>query len=450
MKIQHKLTLVSSMVFGLVLTFSSGLIYLNFIESAENIFFEELGRKAALTALFYLEEDEMSSKEFSRIEQKFLNATVNQEIRLYDRSGNIHFGKADPDTNITSKILSTIRDRDHYSFKVGSLYYYAIYYRDNQGSFSVIIKANNPTLSAQENEFLKILLTALLIGIVVIVVLSYTLSRVAYQPIRGIIHQVQSLDMTGKKQMLTYPKTKDELEDLFKEFNGMLEKSYKSIQIQKNFINHASHELKSPLASIVGNLEVLLNKERSVQEYQNTIGHVLSDAERLGKILENLLTLAGLDQSAVEMNTLERIDEILWEVLDQLKAEYPGTIVNLLWQLPEDRPELLSFVCNRTQLYIALYNLIENAAKFSDGQPVDVQLLETDNRLMIEIRDRGIGIKSEDLVHIAEPFYRGGNTSHRRGNGLGMAIVTRIFEKHQIVMKIDSAPGKGTAIRIRF
>ncbi|KQS26662.1 HAMP domain-containing sensor histidine kinase [Dyadobacter sp. Leaf189] len=450
MKIRNKLTLASSLVFGLVLTVSSGLIYLNFIKSAENIFFEELARKAALTAIFYLEEDEMSSKEYSRIEQKFLTATADQEIRLYDRSGNIHFGVADPDSNITANILKTIRDRDHYSFKVDNLYYYAIYYRDNQGSFSVIIKANNPTLNAQESEFMKILLTALLIGIVVIVVLSYTLSKVAYRPVRDIIRQVQSLDVTGKKQMLTYPQTKDELEDLFKEFNGMLDKSYQSIQIQKNFISHASHELKSPLASIVGNLEVLLSKERSVQEYQSVSGQVLTDADRLEKILNNLLTLAGLQQQNIETNAPERIDEILWEALDQLKTEYPETKVNVLWQLPEDQPDLLTFTCNRTQLYIALYNLIENAAKFSDSKPVDIELFEINKSLGIKIRDRGIGISSEDLSHISEPFYRGSNTALQKGNGLGMAIVTRIFDKYKIQLKIDSAPGAGTEIQIRF
>ncbi|WP_439556140.1 sensor histidine kinase [Dyadobacter sp.] len=450
MKIQHKLTLASSLVFGLVLTVSSGLIYLNFIKSAENIFFEELARKAALTAIFYLEEDEMSSKEFSRIEQKFLTATADQEIRLYDKQGNIHFGEADPDTNITIKILKTIRDRDHYSFKVDNLYYYAIYYRDNQGSFSVIIKANNPTLNAQESEFLKILTTALLIGILVIIVLSYTLSRVAYRPVRDIIRQVRGLDVTGKKQMLTYPPTKDELEDLFKEFNSMLDKTYGSIQIQKNFISHASHELKTPLASIVGNLEVLLSRERPVHEYQSVSGQVLSDAERLEKILKNLLTLAGLEQYAGEMNTSERIDEILWEALDQRKIEYPDTVVNVVWQLPEDRPELLSFTCNRTQLYIALYNLIENAAKFSDGKPVAISLFEKHNKLHITIRDRGIGISEEDLAHISEPFYRGSNTTSKRGNGLGMAIVARILDKHQISLNISSIIGEGTEMEIRF
>jgi len=450
MKVQHKLTLTTSLIFSLVFTVSSGLIYLNFVRSAENIFFEELERKAALTATFYLEEDEMSSKEFGRIEQNFLTATANQEIRLYDKLGNIHFGEADPDTNITAKILKTIRAHDQYSFKIDHLYYYAIYYRDNQGSFSVIIKATNPTLDAQESEFFKILLTALVIGIVVIVALSYTLSRFAYSPIRHIIEQVKSLDMTGRKQMLTYPKTKDEMEDLFKAFNGMLDKSYQAIQIQKNFINHASHELKSPLASIVGNLEVLLSKERSAQEYTSVNKHVLSDAARLESILKNLLTLAGLEQHAPENNKPERIDEILWEVLDQLAKEYLATKVNVRWNVPEDQSVLLTFICNYTQIYIALYNLIENAAKFSGNQPIDIVLTENKARLLLEIHDKGIGISDEDQMHLTEPFYRGSNASSVAGSGLGMAIVGKIFEKHHIDFAVESALGRGTTVRVRF
>ncbi|GGB76810.1 sensor histidine kinase [Dyadobacter sediminis] len=450
MKVQHRLTLVSSLIFSLVFTVSSALIYLNFTKSAENIFFEELARKASLTALFYLEEDEVTSREYKRIEEKFLNATANQEIRLYDKTGNIHFGEADPDTNITSKILKTIRDRESYSFKVDSLYYYAIYYRDNQGSFSVIIKANNPTLNAQENEFLKILLTALVIGIMVIVALSYTLSKIAYSPIRHIIEQVKSLDVTRQRQQLTYPETRDELEDLFKEFNAMLDKSYQNIQIQKNFISHASHELKSPLAAIVGDLEVLLNKERSVHEYQAVSRDVLHDAERLEKILENLLILADLEKHTPEIMTEQRLDELLWEVLDQLSSEYPDTKTNLLWKLPEGRTDVLTYVCNPTQIYIALYNLVENAAKFSEGKPIAISLEQVEERLLIKIQDQGIGIREEDLKHIFEPFYRGSNVSRRKGNGLGMTISGKILENHHIRMQISSAAGKGTTISILF
>ncbi|MCE7073074.1 HAMP domain-containing histidine kinase [Dyadobacter sp. CY327] len=450
MKIQHKLTLNSSLVFGLVFTVASALIYISFTKSAENIFFAELARTANLTASFYLEEDELSTREYQRIEEKFLNASANQEIRLYDKTGKIHYGKADPDTNITIKILKTIRSNSRYNFKVGDAFYYAIYYRDNQGSFSIIIKAHNPTLQAQEWELINILGIALVIGLVVIVAVSYTLSRLAYEPVRHIIGQVKTIDMTRKRHQLTYPDTKDELEDLFKEFNSMLEKVYQSVQIQKNFISHASHELKSPLASIVGNLEVLLHKDRKIIEYKDVNQQVLKDAERLEKILQNLLVLAGLEQSGPMKNSRERMDEILWEVLDQLAKEYPSTRINLQWNLSEDKQELLLFNCVHTQLYIALYNLIENAAKFSDGKPVEITVSERNAKLHLQIRDRGIGISKEDLLHIAEPFFRGQNVSKTSGSGLGMAISKKILDIHHIDMDIRSEREEGTVISLLF
>lgn len=450
MKIQHKLTLNSSLVFGLVFTISSVLIYLNFVRSAERIFFEELARTASLTAMFYLEEDELTTKEYSRIEKKFLTASANQEIRLYDKKGFIHYGEADPDTNITAKILKTIRANNHYSFKVGNAFYYAIYYRDNQGSFSIIIKANNPTLEAQESEFVRILLIALTVGMLVIVTLSYTLSKVAYSPVRQIIEQVKNIDMNGQKHQLTYPRTKDELEDLFQEFNSILEKVYQNIQIQKNFISHASHELRSPLSSIVGDLEVLLQKDRDIIEYKNVSENVLNDAERLEKILENLLVLSGLDQKNTQKTQPERIDEILWEVLDKLATEYQTTKINLHWDLPEDTSGLLEYNCVKTQIYMALYNLIENAAKFSDQQPVDITLKKIENKLILQIRDQGIGISEQDIRHISEPFYRGHNTGKIKGNGLGMAIAYKIFSNHDIGISIESTPDNGTRISLDF
>ena len=450
MKIQHKLTLISSLVFGLVFTITSILIYFNFTKSAENIFFGELARTANLTASFYLEEDELSTREYQRIEQKFLNASVNQEIRLYDKTGAIHYGKADPDTNITARLLKRIRSKGQYAFKVGNAFYYAIYYHDNQGAFSIIIKANNPALEAQEWELIHILLIALLLGSVVIVAVSYTLSKLAYEPVRGIIGQVKKIDMTGRSHQLTYPSTKDELEDLFKEFNAMLGKVYQSVQIQKNFISHASHELKSPLASIVGNLEVLLHKDREIQEYKNVSQQVLKDAERLEKILQNLLVLAGLDQDTSLSRKSERVDEIVWDVLDQLASEYPATRFNLHWNLPEESQSLLFFECVPTQLYIAFYNLIENAAKFSDGLAVEITFGISHERLFIQIQDQGIGIHEEDLVHIFEPFHRGMNVQKISGNGLGMAIAGKILDRHKIALSIRSEISTGTVLILTF
>lgn len=450
MKIQHKLTLNSSLVFGLVFTIASILIYLNFIRSAERIFFEDLARTASLTAMFYLEQDELSTNDYIRIEKKFLTASNDQEIRLYDKAGKIHYGEADPDTNITSKILKTIRAKNQYSFKVGNDFYYAIYYRDNQGSFSIIIKAKNPLLEAQEQELIRILLVSLVIGVLVIIVLSYSLSRVAYSPVRHIIEQVKTIDMTGQKHTLTYQHTKDELEDLFKEFNWMLEKLYQNIQIQKNFISHASHELKSPLASIVGNLEVLLQKDREIPEYKTVNQNVLADAERLEKILQNLLVLAGLNQNSEEKTRNERIDEILWEVLDAVSAEYPDTRINLKWDLPEDDTEFLEFRCVSTQIYIALYNLIENAAKFSPGKPVNIIFENQEGKLFVQITDQGIGIPAKDLKHINEPFYRGVNAAGTKGSGLGISIAWKILENHGIKVTIDSKVGIGTRIGLLF
>ena len=256
--------------------------------------------------------------------------------------------------------------------------------------------------------------------------------------------------MTRKRHQLTYPDTKDELEDLFKEFNSMLEKVYQSVQIQKNFISHASHELKSPLASIIGNLEVLLHKDRKIIEYKDVNQQVLKDAERLEKILQNLLVLAGLEHSGPMKNSRERMDEILWEVLDQLAKEYPSTRINLQWNLSEDKQELLLFNCVHTQLYIALYNLIENAAKFSDGKPVEITVSERNAKLHLQIRDRGIGISKEDLLHIAEPFFRGQNVSKTSGSGLGMAISKKILDIHHIDMDIRSEREEGTVISLLF
>jgi len=145
-----------------------------------------------------------------------------------------------------------------------------------------------------------------------------------------------------------------------------------------------------------------------------------------------------------------RVDELIWKIYEKLEPKAKENNSSVKIQLQVTKPALLEFPGNETLLYLALYNIVENAIKYSYDKPVVIILSEKDTQLYIEVKDEGRGIPPDDLTKIAETFYRGKNVDTVKGSGIGLSLSKSIFDHHHIVMKIDSAVDKGTIVTLVF
>ena len=145
-----------------------------------------------------------------------------------------------------------------------------------------------------------------------------------------------------------------------------------------------------------------------------------------------------------------RIDELVWKIYEKLEARAKEKNSSIKILLQVTKPSLLEIPGNETLLYLALYNIVENAIKYSYDQPVVLRLSEKGDQLCIEISDQGRGIPSDDLVKIAETFYRGKNVDSIKGSGIGLSLSKSIFDHHHIAMNIDSVVNKGTTVTLIF
>lgn len=449
MKIRHKLSFVSTALFGVVFLIISVIIYWAFDRSSKNIFYGELARTAKIAGMFYLEEDELTKSQFQPIADAFYNLSPDQEISIYDEQDSTAFDTEEYRSETAVLRLDEIRRKETLNFKKAQNYYHGLFYRDNQGDFVVLVKAQSPLIQDQLNNLMFILGLAFLLGMTMLVILTSSLSKLAYRPVRHTIRQVNTLDLNQKPLRLKYNSTKDELEELFEAFNSLLKEIEQTYEQQKNFVDYASHELKTPIAGIISQLEVLLQRKRTQDEYQETSGVVLSEAERLRDILKNLLTFSSLNR-VMHQKQIFRIDELVWEVLEQLSKKYPIERFEVDLDIPAADFQVLEYEGNETLLSIALYNLIDNAAKFSGEQKVKIKLFLFDNNLNIEVLDHGIGISDRDLRKISQPFYRSQNATRFQGSGLGVSIALKILELHKVHFDVLSEEQKGTLIRLKF
>ncbi|MCL2682049.1 MAG: HAMP domain-containing histidine kinase [Bacteroidales bacterium] len=446
MKIQTRLSLFTSVIFGIIFLVASAFIYGLFRSNAELAIYRGLEKTAYITAFFYLEEDELSSEEFAKVHRQF-RELVNMNYQVYDMENQIWRGVET--SRVSDLILQEIRERQALSFKSDNFFCHGIFYHDNQGDFIVVTKENQEVLSEQLNALLWILVLAFILGILTVIFSSRWIAKMAYRPFSKVINQVKNMSTQNLNVQIKSSQTEDELQALIDTFNELLSKISETVIVQKNFVKYVSHEFKTPLAAIFGHLEVFLMRDRNSEEYKKLAEKLVQDVHQLEKILDILLIISDLRNSA-EVTSSVRLDELIWEIIDQLKNNYPNSKVLININIEPAESHVLTIHKDKTQLLMALFNLIENAVKYSRDYSVEIEIFKKGHTLCLAIRDNGIGIPPDQIQHVSKPFYRADNTNKIQGSGIGLSIALRILEKNDIHYEILSKEHEGTTVLLKF
>jgi signal transduction histidine kinase len=296
------------------------------------------------------------------------------------------------------------------------------------------------------------LLTASYLILMAIVALAgWVYSGRALKPLKRIMDEVQSISPKNLDQRLKESSYRDEMGNLIMIFNELLDRIAKAFQLQKMFVSNVSHELKNPLTNITSQLEVTLFKDRTKEEYRETIESVLEDIQGINQLSNSLLELARLTRDGDSFTmTRIRLDDIIWEVRDFVNSFDPAFRIDVnIFNLPEEEDKLY-VDGNPYLLKTAFQNIIENACKFSPDKKAIVSLSQMDNELVITIADHGPGIDQKDLKHVFEPFFRTNASSKIRGYGIGLSLSQRIISIHKGTIELSSQPGQGTEVVVKL
>jgi two-component system OmpR family sensor kinase len=222
-------------------------------------------------------------------------------------------------------------------------------------------------------------------------------------------------------------------------------------QKRRHFLRRLDHEIKNPLTGLRAAL-VNLQEAQASEERQRAVGNADRAVERLTRLLTDLRKLSDLEERPIErfpVNVPELLDDVV-EAARSIPA-YEGRNINLLiTKVPSPFPTITG---DRDLLVLAVYNLVENALKFtSASDSVEVRALEDGKSIVIEVADSGAGIPSEDLSKIFEELYRGSNARSTEGSGLGLALVHRIAALHGGGVGVRSSQNepRGTVFTVRL
>lgn len=448
MKIRTRLSLQFLGLFASLLSIVLIAIYFVVANHWQKNFFKQLEDRAYIVGHNYLAEDNFTYAEFQEVLRKFPRTLPKEQIRIYTLNFNPIFIKEN-ELKWDKNILQAVVDDNKVWFKQGDEYVFGVLYKDNSGDYIVMAKAIDQTGLDALQQLRSIMLISLLIALLITFILSRLFAETFLQPIKKIIHHVQSRHVdTLAEPISTTEMSKDEIRLLSEAINTLFERLHESFENQKAFVAHASHELKTPIAAILGTAEITLNQERDPQAYQQALQRIIQDTIYTDQIINNLLTLTKLDQINYDLSPID-FETFWWNTIDNLILHNKDLKLNLILKTTEELHKL-HIKGNQQLLGLALSNVILNADKFSFNQKVDLILDTTPTAILIQIKDNGIGIKKEDLEKLTLPFYRSSNALPIQGTGLGLSLAFKIIKIHKGDLTIESELGQYTLVTIRL
>ena len=278
---------------------------------------------------------------------------------------------------------------------------------------------------------------------------GYFIIYKSFAPIEKVLSDLKKITSSTLSQRLFDSKNNDEINMLAKEINSLLERLESSFEKINQFSSDASHELKTPLTIIRGEIEVALRKDRTAKEYKEILQSSLNEVLIIQQTIDDLLFLAKNEHSATLITEDVYLDEISLESIEDLKplsSEKSITITPVL-------TDLVQIKGSNKLIKIAVKNILKNAIQYSfNNSSIDIINYLSDDYAAIVVQDYGIGIAKEDQEKIFEKFYRTDKSRNKYsgGTGLGMSLVEKIIKLHKGEIKIQSSPNKGTTITLLF
>ncbi len=241
----------------------------------------------------------------------------------------------------------------------------------------------------------------------------------------------------------------DELTILGNEFNDLTERLQTSEQKRSRFVSDASHELKTPLASIKLLSDSILQYDMDIDTVREFVGDIGDEAERLNRMTAKLLSLTKAEGISTEESEIIFMGPTIKRVARMLRPNALESKISFHLELENDSPILIL----EDDLYQIVFNLIENGIKYNQpGGKLTVSLSRDEDNAVLRVSDTGMGIPEDAIMHVFERFYRVDKARSRAtgGSGLGLAIVRTIVQRNRGEISVTSEVGQGTTFTVIF
>ncbi len=416
-----------------------------------------------------IEKCQLAASEISALEV-LNNSTISEAVTqmgslkvtrmiVTDQSGMIIYD-TQPDRigtyGLFPEIVVAMRDRGNdvfswwYHYRDGAMQSHAATPLLSYGNLigCVYIMEHDTTQGAMIESLQRTVLQVTLILELAVILFSFTFSKTFSRRLQQIMTSMRIIrdgDYTHKVNMGGH----DELTFLGDEFNDLTERLNTSEQKRQRFISDASHELKTPLASIKLLTDSILQNDMDLVTIREFVGDIGDEAERLNRITSKMLSLTKADIDIAADSEIIYMGPTLERVARMVSSLAQQSNIDIALNLEQDSPVLIL----EDDLYQIAFNLAENGIKYNvPNGKLSISLRRTDDNAILQITDTGVGIPEDAIGHIFERFFRVDKARSRAsgGSGLGLAIVRAIVLRNRGDISVESVVGQGTTFTVSF
>lgn len=337
----------------------------------------------------------------------------------------------------------------HFESKPIRLFYHLIRSRP-EGRPALIVQVSAPLHELEKT--LARLSFILWFSIPVVVIFAgftgWMMAKRFFQPIENIIHEARQITAAYLTRRLPRTKSGDELDRLAETLNQMMDRLESSTRAIQDFSSDISHELKTPLAIIRGEIDLALRKARSPETHIETLKTIEGEVNELIRLVDDLMLLVRSDAGQLQF-TMQPVclADLLTKVAERFRERAQSKKIELSYTHSDD-----GWV-QGDEIYLKrlFNNVIDNALKFTnEGGRVQIHLFREENRARVDIVDDGIGIDATIQAKVFSRFFRSDQARSFEGSGLGLNIAQAISNAHQAQLSLISQPGQGTRVTMIF
>lgn len=429
--LRNKLAFGFITAFTLLLGISFYTIYALSAEYRKEEFYRRLRDKTVTTYRLMVEVEQINYNMLRLFDRNTINSLYEEKIILFDSSFRVMY-KSNDDKHVTYSpgILKQLRNTAELHFSDKRHETVGLKFRHNGKVYYGIAKAYD-RFGKSKLEFLKwILISTFVVATVLMVLLSFFLSKLITQPVTLLTAEIERISPNNLSKRVEAKDTRDEVGFLAYKFNELLDRVERAFKFQYHFINHLSHELKTPLAVMMTNTERALTEgdtaslRKSLQFQQHALMELSHIINTMLDISMSETRMADVQKDAI------RVDELLFECMDEITLLDSSVQFDFIMDESLDNSDRLTVNGNTRMLKMALLNLLKNAVNYSENKKPFIKILSAPGAIEIKFINNGPVLVAEEQERLFRHLFRGSNSKQVKGFGLGLVLVHRIVTLH--------------------
>ncbi len=427
----------SAILFGTIITvlllIAFSIIYIQSEWFRKEDFMIRLHQKAKTTYNLLVEVQEIDHELLKQIDKYSLQNLYKESLLILNNQNEVIYSSyKDKQLEYNDSLIFEIRKAGYIEFNRGKYELVGLYINTAGKEGVVIVSAYDLYGRRKLSNLLYILTVCLTGSILITIILSYLYVKQVFNPLDELNEQIQGVGSGKPNKRLTISPAKSELTIVSENFNKMLDRLEHSFELQKNFLQHAAHELRTPLSVVLLQTEAALGKEMSNEQYQKILLSVYDDQKYMVELVNSILSLARFEQETFNSTTqLFRMDELLYSVIDEVRSYHPEYHIHFDFSnMPISEKDLM-IDGEEALIKIVFANLVRNACLYSTDKTVKINLTVNALQILIRFYNNGPWILENERNKLFTPFFRGSNVSKIRGHGLGLSISSRIMQVHK-------------------